>query len=55
MRQTVAVSSATALVLGAAGVAVMLLDQRGALAVLAGLGALGLGFAVWLKKIDMGL
>jgi len=55
VRQTVTVSYATAALLGAAGVAVMLLDVRGALGVLGALGALGLGFAWWLKRIDMGL
>ena len=55
VRQTVLVSYATAVLLGAAGVAVMLLDVRGALGVLGALGALGLGFAWWLKRIDMGL
>jgi UDP-GlcNAc:undecaprenyl-phosphate GlcNAc-1-phosphate transferase len=55
VRQTVLASYATAALLGAAGVAVMLLDMRGALWVLGGLGALGFGFAWWLKKIDMGL
>jgi UDP-GlcNAc:undecaprenyl-phosphate/decaprenyl-phosphate GlcNAc-1-phosphate transferase len=55
VRQTVAVSYATSALLGAAGVAVMLLDQRGALGVLGALAALGLGFALWLKRIDMGL
>jgi hypothetical protein len=49
------VSYAAAALLGAAGVAVTLLDIRGALGVLAALGASGLGFAWWLKKIDMGL
>ena len=43
VRQTVLVSYATAALLGAAGVAVMLLDVRGALGVLGALGALGLG------------
>ena len=44
-----------AVLLGGAGVAVMLLDARGALNVLGALVALGIGFAWWLKKIDMGL
>lgn len=55
VRQTVLASYAVTALLGAAGVAVMLLDVRGALGVLGALGALGLGFAWWLKKIDMGL
>lgn len=55
VRQTVAVSYATAALLGAAGVAIMLLDPRGALAVLGGLAAAALAVALWLKRIDMGL
>jgi len=55
VRQTVLVSYATTALLGAAGAAVILLDIRGALGVLGALGALGLGFAWWLKRIDMGL
>ncbi len=55
VRQTVLASYATAALLGAVGVAVMLLDLRGALGVLGALGALGLIFAWWLKRIDMGL
>ncbi len=55
VRQTVMVSYAAAALLGAAGVAVMLLELRGALGVLGALGALGFGFAWWLNKIDMGL
>jgi len=55
VRQTVIVSYAAAALLGAAGVAVMLLEARGALCVLGALGALGLGFIWWLKKIDSGL
>jgi len=55
VRQTVVVSYATAALLGAAGVAVMLLEVRGALGVLGALGLLGLAFAWWLKRIDMGL
>ena len=55
VRQTVMASYAMAVLLGGAGVAVMLLDARGALNVLGALVALGIGFAWWLKKIDMGL
>jgi UDP-GlcNAc:undecaprenyl-phosphate GlcNAc-1-phosphate transferase len=55
VRQTVAASYAAAALLGAAGIAVMLLDARGALAVLGLLAALVLGIAVLLKRIDMGL
>jgi UDP-GlcNAc:undecaprenyl-phosphate GlcNAc-1-phosphate transferase len=55
VRQTVLLSYATTALLGVAGVTVMLLDIRGALGVLGALGALGLGFAWWLKRIDMGL
>ena len=55
VRQTVAVSYATAALLGAAGIAIMLLDPRGALAVLGGLVAAALAIALWLRRIDMGL
>lgn len=55
VRQTVVASYGAAALLGAAGVAIMLLDARGALGVLGGLGVLGLGFAWWLKRIDMSL
>jgi len=55
VRQTVIVSYATSALLGVAGVAVMLLDLRGALGVLGAVAAVGLLFAGWLKKIDMGL
>jgi len=55
VRQTVALSYAIAAVLGAAGVAVMLLDLRGALGVFGALCAAALASAWWLKKIDMGL
>ena len=55
VRQTVLVSYVATAILGGAGVAVMLLDFRGALSVLGALGVLGLIFAWWLKKIDMGL
>jgi UDP-GlcNAc:undecaprenyl-phosphate GlcNAc-1-phosphate transferase len=55
VRQTVAVSYASAALLGAAGVAIMLLELRGALAVLGALVAVGAFFAWWLRKIDMGL
>jgi len=55
VRQTVTVSYATAAILGAAGVAVMLMDTAGALVVLGSLLALGIVFAWWLKRIDMGL
>ncbi len=53
--QTVGVSWAVAALLGAAGVAVMLLDARGALAVLGALAALVAGAAICLRRIDMGL
>ncbi|HEY5998099.1 MAG TPA: MraY family glycosyltransferase [bacterium] len=55
VRQTVAASYATTALLGAAGVAIMLLDGRGAVGVLCVLGLGALGLAAWLKKIDMGL
>ena len=55
VRQTVAASYVSTGLLGAAGIAIMLLDARGALSVLGGLAAAALGLALWLKKIDMGL
>jgi len=55
VRQTVAASYAAAALLGAAGIAVMLLDARGALAVLGLLAVVVLGVAFLLKRIDMGL
>ena len=55
VRQTVAASYAAAALLGAGGVAIMLLDARGALSVVGGLAAAALGLALWLKRIDMGL
>jgi UDP-GlcNAc:undecaprenyl-phosphate GlcNAc-1-phosphate transferase len=53
--QTVALSWAVAALLGVAGVAVMLLDARGALTVLAALAAAVAAAALWLRRIDMGL
>jgi UDP-GlcNAc:undecaprenyl-phosphate GlcNAc-1-phosphate transferase len=55
VRQTVALSYAIGAVLGAAGVAVMLLELRGALGVFGALCVAALGSAWWLKRIDMGL
>lgn len=54
-RQTVWASYVAAAICGGAGVAVMLLDPRGALSVLGGLGVLLLLAAWWLRRIDMGL
>jgi UDP-GlcNAc:undecaprenyl-phosphate/decaprenyl-phosphate GlcNAc-1-phosphate transferase len=55
VRQTVALSYAIGAILGAAGVAVMLLEMRGALWVFGVLCATALASAWWLKKIDMGM
>jgi len=55
VRQTVLASYASAAILGAAALAVMLLDTSGALGVLGGLGVVGIGFSRWLKRIDMSL
>lgn len=55
VRQTVALSWAAAALLGAVGIAVMLLDTRGALEVLALLATLVFAAALWLKRIDMSL
>jgi UDP-GlcNAc:undecaprenyl-phosphate GlcNAc-1-phosphate transferase len=53
--QTVAASSAVAAVLGASGLAVMLLDARAGAAVLGVLAAAFLAVAAWLRRIDAGL
>ncbi len=55
VRQTVVASYAASVLLGAAGVTVMLLDFRGALAVLGMLVALGSAFAWWLRRFDTGM
>ena len=55
VRQTVALSWAAGALLGASGVAVMLLGTSGAIGLLALLALSVLAAALWLKKIDMGL
>jgi UDP-GlcNAc:undecaprenyl-phosphate GlcNAc-1-phosphate transferase len=54
-RDTVRVNVVAALVLGTAGVAVMLVPQPAALGILGGVAAGALGVAAWLKSIDMSL
>jgi UDP-GlcNAc:undecaprenyl-phosphate GlcNAc-1-phosphate transferase len=53
--QTVALSCAVGAVLAVSGVGMMLLDAKGALAILGALAALVLAAAWWLRRIDMGL